>query len=108
MWQEKTAFITLLANYYYKVMPSGLKNTGSTYQRLMNKIFIKHIGKLLKVYIDDMFVKISEFDKLILDLNMIFKCISKHNMRLNPPKYAFAVKAEIFFKVYVNTQRHWS
>ena len=29
--QEKTAFVTPIENYHYKVMPFGLKNTGSTY-----------------------------------------------------------------------------
>ena len=29
---EKTAFRTLMGNFYYTVMPFGLKNTGATYQ----------------------------------------------------------------------------
>ena len=29
--QEKTAFVMPIGNYHYKVMPFGLKNTGSTY-----------------------------------------------------------------------------
>ena len=37
--QEKTAFVTPTRNYHYKVMPYGLKNTGSTYQRMMTKMF---------------------------------------------------------------------
>ena len=34
--QEKTSFVTGQGTYCYQVMPLGLKNTGATYQRLVN------------------------------------------------------------------------
>ena len=55
--QEKTAFVTLIGNYHYKVMPFGLKNAGSTYQRMMTRMFELLLGKNIEIYIDDMVVK---------------------------------------------------
>ena len=55
--QENTSFVTGQGTYCYQVMPFGLKNAGATNQRLVNKMFQKHIGASMKVYIDDMLVK---------------------------------------------------
>ena len=56
--QEKTLFVTGQGTYWYQVMPFGLKNVGATYQRLVNRMFQKHIGTSMEVYIDDMLVKL--------------------------------------------------
>ena len=37
--QEKTSFVTSQGLFCYKVMPFRLENAGSTYQRLMNRMF---------------------------------------------------------------------
>ena len=37
--QEKTAFVTPIGNYHYKIMSFGLKNAGSIYQRMMTRMF---------------------------------------------------------------------
>ena len=50
--QEKIAFITSQGLYCYKVMPFGLKNAGATYQRLVNKMVSKQIGRNIEVYVD--------------------------------------------------------
>ena len=42
---EKIAFIMSQRLYCYKVMPFGLKNARVTYQRLVNKMFSKQIGR---------------------------------------------------------------
>ena len=44
------AFITQKGLFYYRVMPFGLKNAGVTYQRLMNKMFTKQLGRIIEVY----------------------------------------------------------
>ena len=36
---EKTTFRTPIDNFYYTMMPFGLKNAGATYQRTMTAIF---------------------------------------------------------------------
>ncbi|CAL8174607.1 unnamed protein product [Prunus armeniaca] len=54
---EHTAFITDSGLYCYNVMPFGLKNAGATYQRLVNRMFAKHIDDIMEVYFDDMLVK---------------------------------------------------
>ena len=55
--QEKIAFVTPIGNYHYKVMPFGLKNSGSTYQRMMTRMFESLLRKNIEIYIDDMVVK---------------------------------------------------
>ena len=47
--QEKTTFVTPIGNYHYKVMPFGLKNAGSTYQRMMTRMFKSQLGKNIEI-----------------------------------------------------------
>ena len=55
--QKNTAFVTPTRYYHYKVMPFGLKNAGSTYQKMMTKMFEPQLGKSIKVCLNDMVVK---------------------------------------------------
>ena len=79
--QEKTAFVTLVGNYHYKVMPLGLKNVGSTYQRMMTKMFELQLGKNFEVYIDDMVVKSKLVSEHLMDLANIFEILRRHKLR---------------------------
>jgi hypothetical protein len=52
--KTKTAFMTESGNYYYNVMPFGLRNAGATYQRMMNRVYDKALlGDILEVYMGD-------------------------------------------------------
>jgi hypothetical protein len=91
-----TAFMTNTCNYFYRVMPFGLKNAGATYQRLMDRVFAQQIGRNLEVYIDDMVVKTPEEGNHNKDLAEILSSVRKYNMRLNPAKCSFGVHAGKF------------
>ena len=94
--QEKTAFVTPIGNYHYKVMPFGLKNTKSTYQRMMTRMFEPQLGKSIEVYVDDMVVKSKVVSEHVGDLGVIFNILRKHNLRLNASKCSFGVKSDKF------------
>jgi len=88
---NKTAFITDDANYFYRVMPFGLKNVGATYQRLMDKVFSHVIGQCVEVYVDDMVVKSPSHHQHVEDLSAVFSALRQYNLRLNPNKCVFGV-----------------
>ena len=89
--QEKTVFVTPIGNYHYKVMSFGLKNAGSTYQRIMTKMFEPQLGKNIEVYIDDMVVKSKVVSEHVGDLENIFEILRKHKLRLNASKFSFGM-----------------
>ncbi|KAM1148227.1 hypothetical protein ACFX15_028368 [Malus domestica] len=89
--QEHTTFTTNKGLYCYKVMPFGLKNAGTTYQRLVNSMFAEQIGKSMEVYVDDMLVKSKHADQHITNLSETFTILKRYRMRLNPNKCAFGV-----------------
>ena len=81
--QEKTVFVTPTGNYHYKVMPFGLKNAGSTYQRMMTKMFEPQLDRSIEVYVDDMVVKSKVVFEHVGALINIFGILRKHKLHLN-------------------------
>jgi len=72
-------------------MPFSLKNAGSTYQRMMTKMFESPLGRSIEVYIDDMVVKSRVVFEHVGDLVNIFGILRKHKLRLNVFKCSFGV-----------------
>ena len=89
--QEKTTFMTPVGNYHYKVMPFGLKNAGSTYQRMMTRMFEPQLGKVIEDYIDDMVVKSKVVSEHVKDLEIIFNILREHKLWLNASKCSFGI-----------------
>ena len=89
--QEKTAFVTPIENYHYKVMPFGLKNAGFTYQRMMTRMFESQLGKNIEIYMDDMVVKSKVVSEHLGDLGDILEVLRKYKLCLNTSKCSFGV-----------------
>ena len=87
-------FFTSQGLFCYKVMPFGLKNAGTTYQRLMNKMFAHQIRRNVQVYVEDMLVKSRREDDHLDDLKETFDTLHSYKMKLNPSKCTFEVTAE--------------
>ena len=85
-------------------MPFGLKNTGATYQRLVNKMFDKQIGRNMEVYVDDMLVKSKEELAHLDDLRETFATLKQYQMKLNPGKCVFGVASGKFLGFMVSSR----
>ena len=73
--KEKTSFVISQVLFCYKVMLFSLKNTGVTYQRLMNKMLIKSRKE----------------EHHLKDPEETFSTLHSYNMKLNLSKCAFKV-----------------
>ena len=69
----------------------GLKNARATYQRLVNKMFNKQIGRNMEVYVDDILVKSKEELAHLDDLRETFATLKQYQMKLNPSKCVFGI-----------------
>ena len=77
-------------------MPFRLKNAGSTYQRMMTRMFKPKLSKNIEVYIDDMVVKSKVVSEHVGDLGDIFEILRKHKLCLNASKWSFGVGSSKF------------
>jgi hypothetical protein len=89
--QIKTAFITPYETYAYKTMSFELKNTGATYQRVIQMCFADQLHRNVEAYVDDVVIKTRNPDDLIADLEETFSSLRRFRWKLNPTKCVFGV-----------------
>ena len=99
---KKTAFKTPIENFYYTMLPLGLKNAGATYQQTMTAIFHDMMHREMEDYMDDIVVKSKTKARHFQILEQVFKRCRKYKLRMNPVKCAFEVFAENFLGFLVN------
>ena len=93
---EKTTFKTSIGNFYYTVMPFGLKNTSTTYQRMIIAIFHDMMHCELEDYVDDIVVKSRRREDHVKVLRKVFERCRLFKLRMNPLKCAFGMSAGKF------------
>jgi hypothetical protein len=82
--------------FEWVVMTFGLKNASATYQRAMNYIFHKLIGRIVEIYIDDVVVKSKGNKEHLADLRETLEFTGKNGLKTNPNKSAFGVSTRQF------------
>jgi hypothetical protein len=92
--RDKTTFVTSSGMYRFKVMPQGLRNAPSNFQRIMYDLLVTHRWHFCLVYIDDILIFSRTFDEHMAHLNEIFSVITRAKLQLNPHKCCL-VRSEI-------------
>ena len=83
--QAKTAFATFDRLYEFKVMPFGLCNAPSTFQRLMQRT-LRGMSQFCNAYIDDILVFSDTVEEHIEHLRLVFQRLHDVGIKLHPLK----------------------
>ena len=91
--QQKTAFVTHRGLHEFRVMPFGLKNPPSVFQRLMQQVLADvnppDEPEFVSVYIDDLLVFSKTLDEHIYHLTLVIARLLEHGLKLQPVKCQF-------------------
>ena len=90
--EDKTAFHTEKGTFCYTKMPFGLRNAGATYQRVMDRVFEKQVGRNMEAYVDDMVIKSKVDEDFLRDVAETLGQLRKSGLKLNPQKCTFGAQ----------------
>ena len=85
---HKTAFSCRYGTFEYLVMPFGLMNAPSTFQRLINQVFFDLLDSCVVVYLDGILVFSHTKEDNKQDLNAVFKRLQKAQLYVKESKCA--------------------
>jgi hypothetical protein len=85
----KTAFRTPMGHFQFKVLCFGLTNAPATFQKVMNDIFQKHLGKFVIVYLDDILVFSKNAEEHKKHLEVVLEILRKEHFYAKMSKCEF-------------------
>jgi len=96
--RHKTAFLTPLGLYQWKVMPMGLKNAPATFQRMIDTV-LNPCRLFCRAFMDDGIIKPSHGDteeeqheSLVQNIRSVFSCLRAAGLRCKLRKCRFFAK----------------
>ena len=84
---QKTAVTTPFGKYEWLYMPMGMRNSGASFQRLMDSLF-RDLDCVFN-YLDDILVFSPDEQTHHRDLDAVFKILHEHQLRVSLDKCAF-------------------
>ena len=100
--RPKTAFRTRSGLYEYVVMPFGLSNAPSTFERCMELVLKGLQWKTLLVYLDDIIIFSQTFDEHLTHLDEVLNRLSGAGLKLKPSKCAL-FQSEVLYLGHIVT-----
>ena len=99
-----TAFRTPFGHFEYRVMPFGLRNAPSVFQRFIQDIFSDDIGLFLFVYLDDIIIYSKNLTEHIKHVHHVLSLLVKNGLYVKLEKCEFHVPETTFlgFVVSIN------
>ena len=86
---EKSSFVTSNGQYEYLVLPFGLKNAPSTFQRVLRDILRPFIKRGVEDYLYDIVIYSNDFYEHRQTLEDVINALSQQNIRLRREKCVF-------------------
>ena len=83
------AFKTRYSLFEYKVMPFGLGNIPSVFQRYVNYVLRQHIDRGVVVYIDNILIYAMTEEELIILTKSVLKKLEDNKVCINTKKCLF-------------------
>ena len=94
--KEKTAFICKQGLFEFNIMPFGLSNAPSTFQRMMDEVIRECDVEMIRDYIDDILVASETFEEHIEDLRKLFEVLRKKHLKMKLSKCGFCENSIIY------------
>ena len=94
--RPKTAFTTPYGLYQFRVMPFGLCNAPSTFQRLMELVLSGMCWEICLIYLDDVIVFGRNWDEHLQRLRQVLSRLQEAHLKLHPGKCQFFRKSVSF------------